>query len=546
MIKIVNKTELPLMVFTDSAGPIRTLEEHETKLIRKDELYGAENLLFFRQGAFRCLKNTLVSSITKNRIVFEYGDLPVPYHAARVQKAWREYKTRSQNQAAIRLQAIARLHYTQRSLAACKVQRFFRMAIKSEPVACSWCWTCQPRGFTVACSDRCRKRHFHCFRCVRAHIDEIDIVSGIDDTFLRCVEGDFLPMNDLIRVLSTEKVTKYGWATEFKFQNFIASLEAKRVLEFNDVAHAMHLQRFSQSSLRIIHSTARELSMLQQNHDMMREADIVVPFSVSAPSPVMVLVVNLSTEEISIGTLKRDGREIVIQPRQSEWVNLERVKELQMYEKPFGFYGAWISKGKNVDLRSGDAIVVRGLSLAGRVQFLRIRHKLASAVKAQAVVRGFLTRSVVRTCFICLDEIPLPLTCLTSPTCGHRVCVECFKTYLEIELNEGKIKILCPENGCFQQLTDADMVRFFSFEKIVGRLEKAKARHLDYLKVLGSSEDDPDSQFLAWAKENTRTCPQCRVIIYRFEGCDSISCTCGYNFNWAEASNRVDAVINAA
>lgn len=38
-----------------------------------------------------------------------------------------------------------------------------------------------------------------------------------------------------------------------------------------------------------------------------------------------------------------------------------------------------------------------------------------------------------------------------------------------------------------------------------------------------------------WAKEHTAPCPNCKVLIERSQGCDTMWCACGTQFNWETA-----------
>merc|ERR1719453_408649 len=53
------------------------------------------------------------------------------------------------------------------------------------------------------------------------------------------------------------------------------------------------------------------------------------------------------------------------------------------------------------------------------------------------------------------------------------------------------------------------------------------------------AESDPG--FLAFCKQHARMCPACGVLIWRYAGCDHMSCRCGHNFNWTDADAQVGA-----
>mmetsp|Transcript_30807 Transcript_30807/g.52842 ORF Transcript_30807/g.52842 Transcript_30807/m.52842 type:complete len:129 (-) Transcript_30807:363-749(-) len=100
---------------------------------------------------------------------------------------------------------------------------------------------------------------------------------------------------------------------------------------------------------------------------------------------------------------------------------------------------------------------------------------------------------------------------------------------------------------CSVDLTSA-MLTAISSSKTVARLETNRklkfTSHLETLnkKAADGTADKNTLEFLAWARSNVRVCPSCRVIIYRFAGCDHMRCRCGVSFNWQTVRAK-DALV---
>lgn len=43
----------------------------------------------------------------------------------------------------------------------------------------------------------------------------------------------------------------------------------------------------------------------------------------------------------------------------------------------------------------------------------------------------------------------------------------------------------------------------------------------------------------AFAKQYTRRCPGCSVLIYRYVGCSHMTCKCGMSFDWESDEAQV-------
>jgi hypothetical protein len=117
----------------------------------------------------------------------------------------------------------------------------------------------------------------------------------------------------------------------------------------------------------------------------------------------------------------------------------------------------------------------------------------------------------------------------TSHSCGHGCCRSCITQWAETSINDQKMNIKCPVAGCIYRLWDQDLQELVSADAFKRHRERASA---DYLKHLQESIKK-DAQLKGWLKSNARPCPECHVIVSRYEGCDQMTCVCGAHFCYA-------------
>jgi hypothetical protein len=117
----------------------------------------------------------------------------------------------------------------------------------------------------------------------------------------------------------------------------------------------------------------------------------------------------------------------------------------------------------------------------------------------------------------------------TNHSCGHGCCRHCIAQWAETNINDQKLNIKCPVAGCTYRLWDQDLKELVSAEAFQRHREQESADYLKHLKE--SMKTDPDLK--SWLKSHARPCPECHVIVSRYEGCDQMTCVCGTHFCYA-------------
>ena len=115
--------------------------------------------------------------------------------------------------------------------------------------------------------------------------------------------------------------------------------------------------------------------------------------------------------------------------------------------------------------------------------------------------------------------------------CPFKSCPGCLKKYLETSIDNNRIVIRCPgvhEDGkrCSHIFTRDDIASFVTEEHLNRWLE---ARTVNYQQRLDDilASDTPEREFV---QTLCKPGPRCRVIVFKDEGCDDMTCTCGTNF----------------
>ena len=114
--------------------------------------------------------------------------------------------------------------------------------------------------------------------------------------------------------------------------------------------------------------------------------------------------------------------------------------------------------------------------------------------------------------------------------CDHYFCSGCIRSWVNTVLGQRSAFIRCPDQECQVTLYADDV------ERIAGGKAKegfVALKAADYRgRLLQSLQEG-----LNFEQETaSRPCPACRVVIYRFAGCDDFLCSCGHKFNFVKAT----------
>lgn len=188
--------------------------------------------------------------------------------------------------------------------------------------------------------------------------------------------------------------------------------------------------------------------------------------------------------------------------------------------------------------RHAAADVLKRALLPGVRAELRRRHSAATTITKRA--RGTLAR-VRAVCVICHDSFPTGQVFRPSDhrKPGCQFCHGCVRQYIRTAIDDGRwIKNLtCPGIECQRaQLSHKDVVRAIGRNGLAQAESEVKKAQAEWFKQLHDGHG-ADESFIQWCSSNTRTCPNCKVIIYRYAGCDHMSCRCGAHFTWTQAQH---------
>ena len=190
-------------------------------------------------------------------------------------------------------------------------------------------------------------------------------------------------------------------------------------------------------------------------------------------------------------------------------------------------------------------------------------------------------------CLVCYDVAD----CLPSADCGHGYCATCWNNYIEAQISEGVFgKIRCMNPDCQQQLTetfvlnllknDSQKKKYMEFslrekienhpqlrfcpgvdcDQVVKVAAAPKARRVKCSKcrstfcfLCGSDYHAPidcegmkkwalkchdDSETANYMVANTKSCPECHVLIEKNGGCNHMQCfKCEHDFCWTCLGN---------
>merc|ERR1740129_444910 len=112
--------------------------------------------------------------------------------------------------------------------------------------------------------------------------------------------------------------------------------------------------------------------------------------------------------------------------------------------------------------------------------------------------------------------------------CGHACCRSCMSQWAETVINDQKTSVKCPVPGCSYRLWNQDLVELVSKTVLKHHKQHESADHCKVLAKLNKSKKNAGLK--SWLKENARPCPECHVIVSRYEGCNVMTCVCGTKF----------------
>mmetsp|Transcript_15161 Transcript_15161/g.12906 ORF Transcript_15161/g.12906 Transcript_15161/m.12906 type:complete len:199 (-) Transcript_15161:120-716(-) len=157
--------------------------------------------------------------------------------------------------------------------------------------------------------------------------------------------------------------------------------------------------------------------------------------------------------------------------------------------------------------------------------------------------------------------------------CEDIFCKACIEDYLTLKINEKGFPIKCPKEGCGKKFDEAEDIKKILSPEMVEKYDEFKIKHFlethstevivcptpdcKYYKMKEMIEEDefkckecekvycssclrvphPESsceevdEFMDHAQENEyQKCPDCKMWIYKFEGCEKVICPCGAHF----------------
>jgi len=120
----------------------------------------------------------------------------------------------------------------------------------------------------------------------------------------------------------------------------------------------------------------------------------------------------------------------------------------------------------------------------------------------------------------------------SNSPCGHACCHSCMSQWAETVINDQKTSVKCPVPGCSYRLWNQDLKELVNKTVLKHHKEHESADHFKVLAKLAKSKKT-NADLKSWLKENARPCPECHVIVSRYEGCNVMTCVCGAKFCYA-------------
>ena len=209
------------------------------------------------------------------------------------------------------------------------------------------------------------------------------------------------------------------------------------------------------------------------------------------------------------------------------------------------FRGKYLATFKTAICNEVESALFGSDYIAGCAQ-LQLHQTDATRKVALKILQDFHEEKVqvCEICDECYDDFAPTTPCIqvrhdrfTKQMCDHSFCGDCIASWVNTVLSEHSAFIRCPHPNCSVTLYADDVLRIAG-DKAQATFVKLKTA--DYRgRLLQSLKEG-----LHFEEEKaSRPCPACRVVIYRFAGCDDFLCSCGHKFNFVKAKwPTVDAL----
>lgn len=112
--------------------------------------------------------------------------------------------------------------------------------------------------------------------------------------------------------------------------------------------------------------------------------------------------------------------------------------------------------------------------------------------------------------------------------CDHQACGECLRQWIKVAVDDGAVFVRCPLPDCAFRLYPGDIQRLAeppvmnAFRDLLAATYRRRQEEL--------SAPEADAEMREYIENSTKSCPVCRVVIERYEGCNYMVCTCGTEF----------------
>lgn len=110
--------------------------------------------------------------------------------------------------------------------------------------------------------------------------------------------------------------------------------------------------------------------------------------------------------------------------------------------------------------------------------------------------------------------------------CDHMFCRGCMHQWIQCKVEGMERHIACPHPTCQYRMFPSDVIRIAP--ELAQRHKEIIS--MDFKARLQELEHEMDAESAAYMKEHVVPCPDCKVMMMKTEGCDTIQCLCGVSF----------------